>query len=140
MCGGGRYDNLSEAIGGPRLPGVGFACGLDRIVLVMEQQGCTFGRRPQARAYVAALDGASRGAAQVLAHELRRAGVAAEQDTADRSFKAQMKNAGASGARWACILGPEELAKGCAAVRDLEEGSQTEVPLAQVPDYIQSRE
>lgn len=140
VCGGGRYDNLSEAIGGPRLPGVGFACGLDRIVLVMEQQGCTFGRRPQARAYVAALDGASRGAAQVLAHELRRAGVAAEQDTADRSFKAQMKNAGASGARWACILGPEELAKGCAAVRNLEEGSQTEVPLAQVPDYIQSRE
>ena len=51
-----------------------------------------------------------------------------------------MKNAGAGGARWACILGPEELAKGCAAVRNMEEGSQTEVPLAQVPDYIREHE
>ena len=136
VCGGGRYDNLSESIGGPHLPSVGFAAGLDRIILIMEQQGCPFGQRPGTAVYVAALDESARGAAQTLTHELRQAGTAAEQDISGRSFKAQMKSAGNSGAQWTCILGPDELAKGCAAVKNMADGSQEEVPLQQVPQYI----
>ena len=63
VCGGGRYDNLSESIGGPHLTGVGFAAGIDRIILVMEQQGASFGKKPQNEVYVVAQDDAARGAA-----------------------------------------------------------------------------
>ena len=139
VCGGGRYDNLSESIGGPHLPSVGFACGMDRVVLVMEEQGCSFGRAPHAAVYVAALDASARGAAQKLTHALRQAGLAAEQDVAGRSFKAQMKAAGAGGAEWTCIIGPEELERGVAAVKNMEEGTQENVPLTEVPTYIAGR-
>ena len=54
VCGGGRYDNLAESIGGPHVPGVGFASGVERVIITMEAQGCTFGRKPETRAYVVA--------------------------------------------------------------------------------------
>jgi histidyl-tRNA synthetase len=147
VCGGGRYDNLSESIGGPHLPGVGFAAGFDRVVLVMEQQGASFGNHPKPVAYVVAQDdgGAcpeARHAAQVLTHKLRMEGIAAEQDAGDsvkwegRSFKAQMKSASSAGAAYACILGPEELAKKSVAVKNMETGEQTVVPLDDVAKHI----
>jgi len=130
VCGGGRYDNLAESIGGPRLPGVGFAAGLDRVVLVMEQQGVSFGRRPRAKVRVVTQDDAgSRAAAQILTHKFRMAGVSAEQDAGDasryaRSFKAQMKSAGNSGAAWACIIGPDEIANNFVTIKNMENGEQ----------------
>lgn len=136
VCGGGRYDNLSEAIGGPHLPGVGFAGGLDRIVLVMEEQGCSFGRAPAVRVYVAALSDEARSAVQVLTHRLRRHGVAAEQDTASRGFKAQMKSADASHAAWTCIIGPEEMEKGLVTVRNMADGSQASLAPEAVPEFV----
>ncbi len=136
VCGGGRYDNLSEAIGGPRLPGVGFAGGLDRIVLVMEEQGCSFGRAPSAKVYAVALDESARSAVQVLTHRLRQHGIAAEQDAAARGFKAQMRSAGASGAAWACIIGPEEMEKGTVTVKNMADGSQVSLASEAVPEFI----
>ncbi|NLL37047.1 MAG: histidine--tRNA ligase [Fretibacterium sp.] len=136
VCGGGRYDNLAESIGGPSLPGVGFAAGLDRIVLVMEQQGCSFGRSPQTQVYVVAQDPEARAATQVLAHELRRNRVSAEQDSGNRSFKAQMKAAGASGAAWVCILGPEELQKDLVTLKNLETGEQASLPKAELIERL----
>ena len=136
VCGGGRYDNLSEAIGGPHLPGVGFAGGLDRIVLVMEEQGCSFGRAPAVKVYVAALSDEARSAAQVLTHRLRRHGVAAEQDTASRGFKAQMKSADASHAMWTCIIGPEEMEKGLVTVKNMADGSQASLAPEAVPEFV----
>lgn len=124
VCGGGRYDNLSESIGGPNLPGVGFAAGLDRIVLIMEQQGSSFGRPPQAEVYVIAQDESTRNAVQILTYKLRMAGIAAEQDAAYRGFKAQMKSAGNSGAHWVCIIGPDELSKNSVALKNMETGEQ----------------
>ncbi|MDR1741922.1 MAG: histidine--tRNA ligase [Synergistaceae bacterium] len=107
VCGGGRYDNLAESIGGPHTPGVGFAAGIDRIVLVMEEQNCSFGKRAQTEVYIVARDDASRPTAQVLAGKLRSAGISAAYDAGDsvkyaRSFKAQMKSA--LSARWQCII------------------------------------
>jgi histidyl-tRNA synthetase len=142
VCGGGRYDNLSESIGGPRLPGVGFAAGIDRIVLVMEQQGSSFGKRPGTEVYVAAQDESgscpeARAAAQVLTHKLRMAGVAAEQDAGDslkgaRGFKAQMKSASGSGAAWLCIVGPSELAQNAVTVKNLHSGEQSLIPVKDI--------
>lgn len=125
VCGGGRYDNLSEAIGGPHLPGVGFAAGVDRIVLAMEQQGCSFGEAPRTQVYVVAQDDAARGEVQVLTNELRTRGFSAEQDTGKHSFKAQMKSA--ASAHWACILGAEELKNDSVTIKNMQSGEQTSV-------------
>lgn len=130
VCGGGRYDDLATTIGGPRVPGVGFACGMDRIVLVMEEQGCSFGDEPRPLVYVAALDASARGAAQALTAQLRSAGIATEQDLAGRSFRAQMK--AASSAAWTCIIGPEEMEEGVVTLKDMGDGSQTSVPIGEV--------
>jgi len=144
VCGGGRYDNLSESIGGPHLPGVGFAAGLDRVVLVMEQQGASFGVRPKSLVYVVALDedGAcpeARHAVQAFTHKFRMEGIAAEQDAGDnskpgRSFKAQMKSA--SEAAYACIIGPEEISKKSVAIKNMTNGEQTLVPMEEAAQYL----
>lgn len=136
VCGGGRYDNLSESIGGPHLPGVGFAAGIDRIILIMEQQGASFGEKPQPKVCVIAQDETTRGAAQCLTHKLRMEGLAVEQDTAGRNFKTQMKNAGSSGVAWACIIGPEELAAGTVVVKNMETGEQVSVPRDDIAKQI----
>ena len=138
VCGGGRYDNLAEAIGGPHVPGVGFAAGLDRVILVMGEQGCSFGAEPALDAYVVCPDETARLDAVELLYALRRAGLKADMDYAGRGMKGQMKTAVASGAKAACILGGDELARGVAAVRDLSAAVQEEVPLADVPARVAS--
>ena len=136
VCGGGRYDNLSESIGGPHLPGVGFAAGVDRIVLVMEQQGCSFGQAPSPEVYVVAQDETVRGDVQILTHELRQNGLAAEQDANARSFKAQMKSAGTSGAAWTCLLGPDEIKDGFVTLKNMENGEQESLPRHRVIERL----
>lgn len=137
VAGGGRYDNLASAIGGGKIPGVGFACGLDRVALVMEEQGCSFGQEPVTRVYCAALDEESRAAVQVLTHTLRKAEISAECDISGRSFKAQMKTAGMC--EFACIIGPEEREKESAAVKNMKDGSQIHVALNDIPKYLLER-
>ena len=137
VAGGGRYDNLSSAIGGGKIPGVGFACGLDRVALVMEEQGCSFGQEPITHVYCAALDDESRATVQVLTYELRKAGISAECDISGRSFKAQMKTAGTC--KFACIVGPEEREKDSAAVKNMKDGSQIHVALNDIVNYLLER-
>lgn len=137
VAGGGRYDNLASAIGGSKVPGVGFACGLDRVMIVMEEQGCSFGNAPEVLAYCVAQDEASRGAVQVLAYELRKAGVSAECDVSGRSFRAQMKSAGAS--RFACIVGNEELSAGSVSVKDMKSGMQENISVNEAGEYIRRK-
>ena len=127
VAGGGRYDNLSGAIGGSKIPGVGFACGLDRVMLVMEEQGCNFGDMPKTEIYVAALDDNARGAAQLLTHELRKNKIPAACDTSGKSFKAQMKIAGTC--KFACIIGAEEIANNTVSIKNMSDGSQINVPM-----------
>jgi histidyl-tRNA synthetase len=142
VCGGGRYDNLSESIGGPHLPGVGFAAGIERIVLIMEQQESSFGRRPRSGVYVAARDESARGATQALTHRLRMEGIAAEDDAGDstgsgRSFKAQMKAAGGLGVPWVCIVGGEGDA---VTVKNMESGEQADIlPDEAVIQYLKDK-
>ena len=127
--GGGRYDGLAESLGGEPLPGIGFALGLDRVLLA----GNAF-EEPPARvaAYVVTATPEARPAAFALATRLRAAGIGADLDLAGRSMKGQMKDAARSGARWAVILGADELAAGAATLRDLAAGEQERVPLDEV--------
>lgn len=129
VCGGGRYDNLAEAIGGPHVPGVGFAAGVDRIVMVMEQQECSFGSAPSVEVFAVALDDISRRNVLQLVDMLRRNGIVAEMDLAGKSMKAQMKAASSRGARFACILGESERASGTVMVKDLATAEQQEISL-----------
>lgn len=120
LGGGGRYDGLVEMLGGPATPGVGFAIGLDRALLVMAERG--FQPAESARVCLVAMDG-TRAAATALARELRRE-FAVECDVEARGFGAQMKAAGKSGARFLVILGEDEWARGEVALKDSQAGTQ----------------
>lgn len=136
VCGGGRYDNLSEAIGGPHVPGVGFAAGLDRIVLTMEQQGCSFGKEPSPSVYVVCIDEQARASAVDVLYRLRREGISADMDYMGRGMKAQIKSAVNGGSLVACILGGDEVARGVVMVKDLEKSQQEEVSLDQLVSRV----
>ena len=120
LGGGGRYDGLVEMLGGPPTPGVGFAIGLDRAMLVLEERGLAVDTRRVV--CLVAMDG-TRAAATALARELRRE-FAVECDVEARGFSAQMKAAGKSGARFLVILGDEEWARGQVALKDSATGTQ----------------
>lgn len=136
--GGGRYNGLIEACGGPPTPGIGFALGLERILLTAERQGITFPVSQGAKVFVATVGAEADSTAFALVQELRRQGIPAEKDYLNRSLKAQMKYAGKLAARLVVILGEEEQARGVAVVRDMQAGDQKEVPLAGITDYIKS--
>ena len=124
VAGGGRYDGLVEELGGNPTPAVGFAAGLERVLLALEQQNLLPAQPPAADVFLIALGDAAAKAAFPLLHELRCGGVRALIDYAGRSMKAQMKQANRSGARYAIILGEDELAAHTALVRDMAESAQ----------------
>ena len=131
---GGRYDGLAEAVGSKTpVPAVGYAAGIERLFLALDAQGVSLPEAPRPAACLVALGDAAEQHALVLARDLRAAGLAVDVALAapggGRSVKAQMKAAARSGARHAVILGDDELARGAAAVRDLDAGTQADVPL-----------
>ena len=119
--GGGRYDGLSQLLGGPEMPGIGFALGLDRIMIARGEQPESSGG---VDVYLVTLGDAAQKSALPLATDLRRSGVAIDFDQNGRGMKAQMKDASRSGARYAVIVGADELAAGTATVKDLSTGEQ----------------
>jgi histidyl-tRNA synthetase len=123
LGGGGRYDGLIEQLGGPPTPGVGFAIGLDRTLLMMEERGFTVAE-PEG-VCVVAMDG-TRAGALALVRELRRQ-FRVEADVESRAFGAQMKSAGKSGARFLVIAGEEEWARGEVVLKDSKSGEQKAV-------------
>ena len=124
VAGGGRYDGLVEELGGNPTPAVGFAAGLERVLLALEQQNLLPESPPAADVFFIVLGDAAATAAFPLLHDLRQSGVRALMDYAGRSMKAQMKQANKSGARYAVILGEDELAQGTAVVRDMVQSTQ----------------
>lgn len=134
--GGGRYDDLVETIGGPPTPGVGFGTGVERILLALSRSREDLPRAVGPTAYVVALTEASRPEAFGLAHGLRSRGISADLDYAGRSAKGQMKQAGRGGARFALILGEEELQRGEVTLKDLATGEERVLPRNEVIDLI----
>ncbi|HMA46653.1 MAG TPA: histidine--tRNA ligase [Frankiaceae bacterium] len=137
--GGGRYDGLSEAIGGPPLPGVGFALGVERTVLALEAEGIAPAAGGRVEVYGVPLGAAAKRVLIRLVAELRRAGVAADLAYGGRGMKGAMRAADRSGAAYALLLGDRDLAAGQAQVKDLRSGEQTAVPLDAVVDEIGKR-
>ncbi|MFF4621420.1 histidine--tRNA ligase [Nonomuraea jabiensis] len=137
--GGGRYDGLSEAIGGPALPGIGFGLGLDRTVIALEREGVVLDTPARCEVYGVALGDEAARAMFKLVSELRAAGVAADMSFGGKGLKGAMKGADRSGARYALILGERDLAAAAVQVKDLTTAEQTEVPLAEVVDVLKGK-
>jgi histidyl-tRNA synthetase len=136
--GGGRYDGLVEAIGGPPTPGIGFGIGIERLLLACDAEGVfpVDPRRPDA--FVVDVTGGA--AARDLCAQLRRAGLAAVRAYDERSLKSQLKQADRSGARVALIVGPEELAGDVVTARPLlQAGPQVSVPRSSVVEWLRGR-
>ena len=133
---GGRYDGLIESVGGPSLSGIGFAMGINRLILAMEQTGASYPEQPKPTLYIAALGAPAMRRAAVLAQQLREQGVRAESDIVGRSLKAQMKYAGKSGFRYTLMIGDSELETGRAFLRNMEQSEQTEIEIDRVADYL----
>jgi histidyl-tRNA synthetase len=125
--GGGRYDDLVAAIGGPETPGVGFGTGVERILLAVARSAAKPPTAPAPLAYLVSVGEETRSAVFALAHELRSRGVAVELDYAARSPKGQMKQAGRTGARYALIIGESEVAAGTVTLRDLGSGDERQM-------------
>ncbi|PSK96927.1 histidyl-tRNA synthetase [Haloactinopolyspora alba] len=134
--GGGRYDGLSELLGGPRLPSVGWALGAERTLLAMEAEGLPLPGTPGVDVYLVPLGDDAERHAFGLVTELRRAGVAADVATGGRGLKGAMKAADRSGARYAVVVGERDLADGVAQVKDLRSGEQEPVALGDVRSHL----
>jgi len=136
VCGGGRYDGLVEALGGPATCGIGWGMGVERMIMVQDARGVA----PEAPAlydvFVCTLGDEARLEGVKLVRELRAAGVKADLDHAARSLKAQFKFAGKADARYVVTLAGDELARGVVKLRDMAASEEREIPRADVVDAL----
>ena len=139
VCGGGRYDGLIEELGGNALPAVGFAVGLERLLMVMEQSGAQIPNEKKPTVYLAGRDSDSRAKAFEIATKLRQAGVFAEIDHMERSIKAQFKYADKIGAKFVAVIGGNELAEGVTNVKNMATGESERVAFANAVEYFQGK-
>ncbi|MFH8750101.1 histidine--tRNA ligase [Streptomyces rimosus] len=137
--GGGRYDGLSEMIGGPALPSVGWALGVDRTVLALEAEGVELELPASTAVFAVPLGEEARRTLFGAVTELRRAGVATDFAYGGKGLKNAMKSANRSGARFAVVAGERDLAEGVVQLKDLESGEQTPVALGEVVEEVRRR-
>jgi histidyl-tRNA synthetase len=132
LLGGGRYDGLVKRLGGPDRAGIGFAAGLERMVLAMPEPAEARG----GGIFVAAVGEEARDASIALLAELRRAGLAAQMEYDARGVKAQMKRADRLGASRTIIVGGDELARGEVTVKDMKTGEQLAVKRSDIAQWL----
>jgi len=136
LFGGGRYDGLAEALGGPRVPGVGFGMGLERVKLALQDEGVASPEEPPLQAFVVSVGEAGRTRAVEVLRALRQAGASAASGFDDRSLGAQMKAADRAGARFAVIVGEREAVAGTVTLRRLSDGEQRELGLEEATAWM----
>lgn len=140
VCGGGRYDGLIGMVGGPETPAIGFASGIERIILTMKQEGIEPPDTPKPSVFVAYLGAEAKEAAVVLAQELRTAGVGTAALWEDRSLKAQMKQADRIGAAFALIIGEDEVRNDAVMLRRMADSTQASIPRSEVLGAVKEGE
>ena len=136
ICGGGRYDGLVEDVGGPSTPGIGFAVGLERLLLALEMQKLIPEPANRKKVYIVTLGEDAIVEGIKIQQHLRDKGVIAEIDLQDRSIKGQMKQADKNNAEYTVIIGANEMEKKEAAVKNMENGKQQDIPFLKVSDFI----
>ncbi|MEA4857981.1 MAG: histidine--tRNA ligase [Solidesulfovibrio sp.] len=134
VAGGGRYDGLVASLGGPDVPGVGFACGMERLALLIDRD-----LEAAPDFFLAVLDASGLAKGLLLAQGLRRAGFGGEAPFAAKSAKSQLRAADKSGARFCLVLGTDELAAGTVVVKDMRAGGQETVSQDLLAAYLRAR-
>ena len=135
VCGGGRYDNLVEELGGPSIPAAGFGMGIERLLMLLDSEGVQLPCPDTLDVFVTYM-GQAKLAAFRLVEELRAAGIKADMDHCGRSLKAQFKFANKIGAPLTATLGEEELAQGVVKLRDMNTRQERIAPMAEVAEAI----
>lgn len=139
VCGGGRYDGLIEQLGGNPTPAVGFAAGLERLLMVMEQSGVEIPAPAPVTVYIAGMDSECRKKAFALACALRNSGTLVEIDHMDRSVKAQFKYADKLGAKYVAVIGGNELSEGVMNVKNMATGESERVAFDDAVAYFSGK-
>lgn len=129
VCAGGRYDGLIEELGGKHLPSLGFAMGMERLLLLMDAQGVEIPQPEPCALYVAAMGDDAKLKTFSLLKEVREMGMTAETDVVGRGLRAQMKYADKIGAKFSMVIGDNELAENKATVKNMDTGEQTVLTL-----------
>ncbi|MBQ4348105.1 MAG: histidine--tRNA ligase [Clostridia bacterium] len=136
VCGGGRYDGLVEEIGGNHTPALGFAMGMERLLLLMQAQGIEFPPEAKCDLYIASMGENATLKASQIASDVRGNGMHAQFDIVGRSVKAQMKYANKIGAAYTVVLGDSEIEAGVAKVKNMADGSETEMKIDDIAEEI----
>ena len=139
LIGGGRYDTLAEQLGGKNMPGVGFAGGFERLLLSMGEEKLSLGKQQIPKAYLVTLGDEARIAGIKLLMELRKNGISSEFDPDKTSMNAQMKAANKTGAKFALILGEDELESDKVILKNLENGEQKDVNISDIIQTIKDK-
>ena len=140
VCGGGRYDALAEVLGGPATPAIGFASGIERIVMTMQHQGREVTDRGELVAYFVTQGPEAKQKAVSLLTDFRKAGLTATMGYGDRSFKAQMREANRRNAMYTIILGEDEMSKESGLVKNMEDGSQEMISWINLVEFMVKKE
>ncbi|MGI6669094.1 MAG: histidine--tRNA ligase [Acetivibrionales bacterium] len=139
ICGGGRYDGLVELCGGTPTPGIGFALGVERLLMELDSQGVVIDQPSTMDIYIATVGVKAAAFAQQLVHKLRSLNVGAETDLMDRSLKAQMKYADKMGFTYIVVVGDEEIESGKGVLKDMRSGEQKDVSLDSIVDRMKNQ-
>lgn len=129
VCGGGRYDGLIEQLGGQHMPSLGFAMGIERLLMLMDSQGIEIPKPETCDIYIAGLGDCAQQKAFSLIKAVRECGMTAEGDIVGRGLRAQMKYADKIGAKYSLVLGDSEIESDTAKLKNMESGEQNEISL-----------
>jgi histidyl-tRNA synthetase len=139
ICGGGRYDNLVKECGGPSIGAVGFAMGIERIMMVLRNQGIAEAEEKKPLIYIGSIGEKGAVKAQEIGYVLRKNNIPAEYDVVGRSVKAQMKYADKIGALYNVVLGDDEIANDSVRLKNMENGEQEEIKVSEIVEVMKNK-
>ncbi|HLQ70688.1 MAG TPA: histidine--tRNA ligase [Bacillota bacterium] len=139
LLGGGRYNNLTQELGGPDVPGIGFGMGLERLLLAMEAEGADIPLDEGLDTFIITMGEDAENASIPLIHQLRENGIQVDKDYMGRKMKSQFKVADRVGAKYVIIIGGDELQKQVVPIRNMATGEQMEVPIKDIVETMKDK-
>ncbi|MEJ2545504.1 MAG: histidine--tRNA ligase [Calditrichaceae bacterium] len=136
ICGGGRYDLLAEELGGQPTPAVGFASGIERLLMVADKQNINLSDSGRLQVFLVAMGDKAKNESLVWLKKIRNMGLQAELDLLSRSIKAQMREANRQNARFVLLLGDDELQKKAFSVKLMDQGEQVDIPFDELFEFL----
>ncbi|KGR74980.1 histidine--tRNA ligase [Ureibacillus manganicus] len=136
LCGGGRYNGLVQDIGGPEVPGIGFALSIERLLLALEAEGIELEVNDSLDIYVVAIGDEAKKKSVELLSSFRAKGISADMDYVDRKMKAQMKSADRLGAKYVIVIGDSELEEAAVNIKQMESGNQEKIQFVELVNYL----